>query len=431
MDIDLAVLRGVERERDISLDVLIPAIEQALLLAYHRTDGAYRSARAELDRKTGHVTIWAREEFEVPVEDEAPSADTPASADSAALATENADATEAGAGDATDAAAAPAASADSAALATESADATGEGSGAGAASSVSAAAVEDAEPARPRTRREYGPEFDDTPRDFGRVAAATARQVIVQRLRDIEDDAIMGDFKGREGDIVAGIIQQSPDPRHVTVDFGSVEGILPLAEQVPGEKYVHGQRLRTYVVSVKRGMRGPQIGLSRTHPNLVRKLFALEVPEIADGSVEIAALAREAGHRTKIAVHTKVAGLNAKGACIGPMGARVRAVMAELHGEKIDIVDYSEDPATFIAAALSPSRVQSVEIVDRTLRAARVVVPDYQLSLAIGREGQNARLAAKLTGWRIDIRSDNPGSGAPRQGSSGPSRASGDTPDPR
>ena len=409
MDIDLAVLRGVERERDISLDVLIPAIEQALLLAYHRTDGAYRNARAELDRKTGHVTIWAREEFEVPVEDEAPaapSADDPA----AAPATDDADTTREG-GDAP-----------------TTAD---EGTGTDDTDSDGAAATEPVEPARPRTRREYGPEFDDTPRDFGRVAAATARQVIVQRLRDIEDDAIMGDFKGREGDIVAGIIQQSPDPRHVTVDFGSVEGILPLAEQVPGEKYVHGQRLRTYVVSVKRGMRGPQIGLSRTHPNLVRKLFALEVPEIADGSVEIAALAREAGHRTKIAVHTKVAGLNAKGACIGPMGARVRAVMAELHGEKIDIVDYSEDPATFIAAALSPSRVQSVEIVDRTLRAARVVVPDYQLSLAIGREGQNARLAAKLTGWRIDIRSDNPGSGAPREGSAGPSGASGDTPDPR
>ena len=186
----------------------------------------------------------------------------------------------------------------------------------------------------------------------------------MQRLRDLEDDAIMGDFKGREGDVVAGVIQQSPDPRLVTVDFGTVEGILPLAEQVPGEKYVHGERLRCFVVSVRRGPKGPQIGLSRTHPNLVRKLFALEVPEIADGSVEIAALAREAGHRTKIAVHSKVAGLNAKGACIGPMGARVRAVMTELHGEKIDIVDYSEDPRTFVAAALSPSRVESVEIVD-------------------------------------------------------------------
>jgi transcription termination/antitermination protein NusA len=337
MDIDLAALRALERERDISLDVLIPAIEQALLVAYHRTEGAYRHARVELNRKTGHVIVWAREELEAPE----------------------------------DAVAGPA-----------------------------------EEGAEARGHRELGPEFDDTPTGFGRVAAATARQVIVQRLRDLEDEAIMGDFKGREGDVVAGVIQQSPDPRHVTVDFGSVEGILPLAEQVPGERYVHGERLRCYVVSVKRGTRGPQIGLSRTHPNLVRKLFALEVPEIADGSVQIAALAREAGHRTKIAVHSVVPGLNAKGACIGPMGARVRAVMTELHGEKIDIVDFSEDPQEFIAAALSPSRVQSVEIVDRQLRAARVIVPDYQLSLAIGKEGQNARLAAKLTGWRIDIRPD-------------------------
>jgi N utilization substance protein A len=428
MDIDLAVLRGVERERDISLDVLIPAIEQALLLAYHRTEGAYRSARAELDRKSGHVTIWAREEFEVPEEEPttAPVDDAAATAsgDLGAKATGTADAVQG----------ADAASGDVGAGATGTADASGDGADdatGDTATTATTAATVTAEPVRPRMRREYGPEFDDTPKDFGRVAAATARQVIVQRLRDIEDDAIMGDFKGREGDIVAGVIQQSPDPRHVTVDFGSVEGILPLAEQVPGEKYVHGQRLRTYVVSVKRGMRGPQIGLSRTHPNLVRKLFALEVPEIADGSVEIAALAREAGHRTKIAVHTKVPGLNAKGACIGPMGARVRAVMAELHGEKIDIVDFSEDPATFIAAALSPSRVQSVEIVDRSLRAARVVVPDYQLSLAIGREGQNARLAAKLTGWRIDIRSDNPGSAPPREGSARASEAAGDASDPR
>ncbi len=336
MDIDLSALRALERERGVTLDVLIPAIEQALSLAYQRTDGHFRHCRAELDRKTGHVVIWAREEHEVEPDPEQ--------------------------------------------------------------------VGEDGEPTGPR--RELGPEFDDTPTGFGRVAAATARQVIVQRLRDIEDDAILGDFKGREGDIVAGIIQQSPDPRHVTVDFGPVEGILPLSEQVPGEKYVHGERLRCFVVSVKRGMRGPQIVLSRTHPNLVRKLFALEVPEIADGSVEIGALARESGHRTKMAVHSKIPGLNAKGACIGPMGARVRAVMSELHGEKIDIVDYVEDPAAFIAAALSPSRVVSVEVVDPKLRAARVIVPDYQLSLAIGREGQNARLAAKLTGWRIDIRSD-------------------------
>ena len=330
MDIDLAALRALERERDLSLDVLIPAIEQALLVAYHRTDGSYRLARVELDRKTGHVIVWAREEGELLPAEEGERAE----------------------------------------------------------------------------RGEPGPEFDDTPEGFGRIAASTARQVIVQRLRDLEDEAILGDFKGREGDVISGIIQQSQDPRNVLVDFGSVEGILPLAEQVPGERYVHGERLRCYVVSVKRGPRGPQVGLSRTHPNLVRTLFKFEVPEIADGTVEIAALAREAGHRTKIAVRSKVPGVNAKGACIGPMGARVRAVMTELRGEKIDIVDYSDEPADFVAAALSPARVQAVEIVDAAARTARVIVPDYQLSLAIGKEGQNARLAAKLTGWRIDIRPD-------------------------
>jgi N utilization substance protein A len=326
MDIDLTALRGLERERGISLEVIIPAIEQAMLVAYHRTDGAQHIARVELERTTGHVTVWAREEGVLDPE-------------------------------------------------------SGE-------------------------RSEPGPEFDDTPAGFGRIAASTARQVIVQRLRDIEDEAIMGDFHGREGDIITGVIQQSSDPRYVMVDFGEIEGSLPLAEQVPGEKYIHGERLRCFVVSVKRGQRGPQISLSRTHPNLVRKLFELEIPEVADGTVEIGALAREAGHRTKVAVHSKVPGVNAKGACIGPMGARIRAIMTELHGEKIDIVDFSEDPRTFVAAALSPSRVNSVEIVDAEARSAKVVVPDYQLSLAIGKEGQNARLAAKLTGWRIDIHSD-------------------------
>jgi N utilization substance protein A len=175
---------------------------------------------------------------------------------------------------------------------------------------------------------------------------------------------------------------------------------------VPGENYSHGTRIRCLVISVRKGMRGPQVMLSRSHPNLVKKLFALEVPEIADGTVEICGIAREAGHRTKIAVRSTVPGVNAKGSCIGPMGQRVRAVMSELHGEKIDIVDYSEDPAEMVGHALSPARVSSVEIVDLAARSARVVVPDYQLSLAIGKEGQNARLAARLTGWRIDIRSD-------------------------
>ncbi len=327
MDIDMQALRLIEHERDISLEVLIGAIEQALLSAYHRTPGAYQRARVEVDRRTGHVTVWAREPLPI-----GPDGEPDESAET--------------------------------------------------------------------------PEFDHTPEGFGRIATSTARQVIVQRLRDAEDDQVLGTFRGKEGEILGGVVQQGRDPRTVLVDVGGTEAVLPAHEQVPGERYVHGERIRGYVLEVARGMRGPQVTLSRTHPGLVRKLFALEVPEVADGTVEITAIAREAGHRTKMAVHATVPGVNAKGACIGPMGGRVRAVMAELQGEKIDIVDHSDDPAEMIANALSPARVLSVTIVDPVAKAARVVVPDYQLSLAIGKEGQNARLAAKLTGWRIDIRSD-------------------------
>ena len=256
-------------------------------------------------------------------------------------------------------------------------------------------------------------EWDDTPEGFGRIAATTARQVILQRLRDAENEKNFGDLVAHEGEIVGGVVQQDSraNARGMVVvqigsDANSTEGVIPPAEQVPGEVYTHGDRIKCYVVGVSRGPRGPQITLSRTHPNLVRKLFSLEVPEIEDGSVEIVAVAREAGHRSKIAVHTGVAGLNAKGACIGPMGQRVRNVMSELAGEKIDIIDFDSDPGVFLGNALSPAKVVSVTVVDAAAKAARVVVPDYQLSLAIGKEGQNARLAARLTGWRIDIRSD-------------------------
>ena len=319
MDIDLTLLRALEREKEITFDILIDALEQALVTAYHKTPGAQDRARAVVDRKTGRVTI----------------------------------------------------------LATELGD---EG--------------------------EEVREFEDTPEGFGRIAATTAKQVILQRLRDAEDDLRFGEFSGREGDLVSGTVQQGRDPQDVLVDLGKLEALLPVAERVPGERYEHGTRIKALVITVRRGMRGPQVHLSRSHPNLVKKLFALEVPEIADGTVEICAIAREAGHRTKMAVRSTVQGVNAKGACIGPMGQRVRNVMHELHGEKIDIVDFSEDPASFVAHALSPARVSSVEVVDAAARSARVVVPDYQLSLAIGKEGQNARLAARLTGWRIDIRSD-------------------------
>ncbi|MDF9816005.1 transcription termination factor NusA [Streptomyces sp. SPB162] len=334
MDIDMKALRGLVQERQISFDLLVGAIESALLIAYHREPGSHRRARVELDKTSGHVTVWAKED-----------------------------------------------------------------------------ASEVAEGAEPR-------EFDDTPSGFGRIAASTAKQVILQRLRDAEDDITFGEYAGREGDIVSGVVQQGMDAKNVLVDIGKMEAILPVQEQVPGEDYKHGVRLRSYVVRVAKGVRGPSVTLSRSHPNLVRALFKMEVPEIADGSVVIEAIAREAGHRTKMAVRSTRSGLNAKGACIGPMGSRVRAVMAELQGEKIDIVDWSDDPADMVANALSPARVSRVEVVDLAARSARVTVPDYQLSLAIGKEGQNARLAARLTGWRIDIRPDIEPEGADDSGES-------------
>lgn len=252
-------------------------------------------------------------------------------------------------------------------------------------------------------------EWDDTPEGFGRIAATTARQVILQRLRDADHERTFGEFSTKEGEILGGVIQRDTKANSrgmIIVEVGDSEGVIPAAEQVPGERYEHGTRLKCYVVGVSRSARGPQITLSRTHPNLVRRLFALEVPEIADSTVEIPAVAREAGYRSKIAVRSSITGVNAKGACIGPMGARVRNVMSELGGEKIDIIDFSEDPATFVGNALSPAKVVSVEVVDERAKTVRVIVPDFQLSLAIGKEGQNARLAARLTGWRIDIRSD-------------------------
>jgi N utilization substance protein A len=350
MDIDMSALRALEREKDISLDVVVEAIETALLSAYQKTPYSHPHARVVLDKQTGRVTVWAKERLEQEV--------------------------------------------------VEKADTDGE-----------AEAEVPAAPPAPR----FSEEFDDTPEDFGRFAATVARQLIMQRLRQAEDEQKFGEFSGKVGDIVSGVIQQGARPGDVMIDLGRVEALLPASERVAEEKYAHGERIKAYVYEVEKGMRGPRVKVSRTHPNLVRLLFALEVPEIADGSVEIKAVAREAGHRTKIAVRATVPGVNAKGACIGPMGQRVRNVMHELHGEKIDIVDHSDDPLEFIGHALSPSRVKKVTLVDEQARAARVVVPDFQLSLAIGKEGQNARLAAKLTGWRIDIRSDTearPESGA-------------------
>lgn len=320
MDIDLSILRGLEREKEIPFKELVEIIEAAVLAAYHRHVGNHDKARAQLDQKTGHVQIFA-------------------------------------------------------AILDEEGNQIGE--------------------------------KETTPDDFGRIAANAAKQVIAQRLRELSDEGLYGEFKGKDGDIVSGTIQQGPRSHMVYVNLGSIEAIMPPEEQVPGEDYSHGKRIRAYVTNVTKGTRGPQVTISRTHPGLVRKLFALEVPEIADSVVEIVSVAREAGHRTKIAVRAKDPAINAKGACIGELGQRVRAVQAELNEEKIDIVDFSEDLADFVAHALSPAKVSSAFVINPEERQVRVLVPDFQLSLAIGKEGQNARLAAKLTGAKIDIQPDS------------------------
>jgi N utilization substance protein A len=319
MDIDVAALKAITREKGLPLDYVVEAIESALNVAYQHSQGASEFSRVLLDRVTGHVIVFAQERDE---------------------------------------------------------------------------------------NENLLSETEVTPEGFGRVAAALARGVIAQRLKAADDDATVAEFQAKEGDIVSGVIQQGSDRNLVFINLGPVEGVLPPEEQVPGENYAHGARIRCFVVAVKKGPKGPIITLSRSHPKLVEELFKFEVPEIADGTVVIEGLAREAGHRTKIAVSTKTAGINPKGACIGPMGGRVRAVMSELGGEKIDIVDFSEDLGEYVTHALSPAKVVSVKVLDPDNRVVRVVVPDYQLSLAIGREGQNARLAARLTGAKIDIKSD-------------------------
>jgi len=325
--IDLAMLRGLEREREIPFEELASIIEQAIHTAYLKhevnignPEPAEDQVRVTLDRKTGDISVLVPELNE--------------------------------------------------------------------AGEVIGEAQADTE-------------------EFGRIGATAAKQVINQRLRDLGDDQVLGQFKDKEGHIVSGIVQQGPNPRMVHIDLGDLEAIMPPEEQVPGEDYKHGTRLRVFVTKVAKGEKGPQIVVSRTHPGLVRRLFELEVPELGDGIVEIVSLAREAGHRTKVAVRANQAGINAKGTCIGEMGRRVRAVMSELGEEKIDIVDYSPDLPTFVANALSPSKVTDVFMLNEELKQVRALVPDFQLSLAIGKEGQNARLAAKLTGAKIDIQPDS------------------------
>src|SRR3982751_3737923 len=250
-----------------------------------------------------------------------------------------------------------------------------------------------------------GPELDVTPEDFGRIAAQTARQVMSQRIREAEREMKYEEYAGREGDIVTGIIQQS-DSRYTLLDLGKVEALLPQAEQVPYERPEPNSRVKAYIVEVRKTAKGPQIVVSRTHPGLIKRLFELEVPEIADGIVELKAVAREPGHRTKIAVWSNDSNVDPVGACVGARGARVRMVVNELRGEKVDIVPFSEDTVDFVMKALSPAKVKEDRIYETT-GTAEVIVPDYQLSLAIGKEGQNARLAARLTGWRVDIKSES------------------------
>ncbi len=247
-------------------------------------------------------------------------------------------------------------------------------------------------------------EWEDTPKDFGRIAAQTAKQVIMQRIREVEREMKYDEYAGREGDIVTGIIQQQ-DQRYTLLDLGRVEALLPQSEQVPHERYDQGSRVKAYIVEVRKTAKGPQIVVSRTHPGLVKRLFELEVPEIADGVVELKAVAREPGHRTKLAVWSHDPSIDPVGACVGARGSRVRQIVTELRGEKIDIIPFSDDPVEFVMRALSPAKVKEVRI-DDVQGVAEVIVPDFQLSLAIGKEGQNARLAARLTGWRVDIRSE-------------------------
>ena len=334
----LEALKDLEKERNISADIILDAIDAALVSAYKKNFGSSKNVRTEINRETGDFHVYSRKTIVEEVED---------------------DKTE-----------------------------------------ISLAEAEKINPGY-----EAGDiyEVEVTPRDFGRIAAQTAKQVVVQRMREAERSFIYDEYINMEGDIMTGIIQRIEN-RSVFLDIGKTEAILTANEQIPGEVYRHGDRLKVYMVEIRKTNRGPQVVVSRTHPGLLKRLFEQEVPEIYDGTVEIKSIAREAGSRSKIAVYSKNENVDSLGACVGAKGMRVQAIVDELRGEKIDIVKWSEDPAEFIDNALSPAKVIAVDIAEEE-KFARVIVPNYQLSLAIGKEGQNARLAVKLTGWKIDIKS--------------------------
>ena len=362
----IAAVRELEEAKGIDGEVLLTALEDALLAAYKKTNGAVAHARVVLDRDSGDIHVHA-----ILLDEEAfrahPGVRYPDPEEVEAAAEEAApEAPEGG---------------------------------------------EPAEPIEPEPIidwEQFTPEqvavSDVMEGDFGRIAAQTAKQVILQRIREAEREMMFAKYQGRVGDVVTGIVQQS-DSRYTLVDLGGVEALLPGSEQVPGERYEHGARIKAVIIEVRSGTKGPQIVLSRRSEELLRELFELEVPEIADGLVVIRAVAREPGYRSKIAVESRAQGVDPVGACVGPRGSRVRMVVSELRGEKIDIIPYNDEPARFVAKALAPARVKEV-VVDDENQQSTVIVPDDQLSLAIGRDGQNARLAAKLTGWRVDINSE-------------------------
>src|SRR5438270_34939 len=351
-------VRGLAAEKNISSEKLMEALEDALLSAYKKTPGSARYAKVEMDRDSADFIVW---ELKIPPElEERLLVDSTIEQEP----------------------------------------------------TVDPETGEMREPPEPEIEPEKLKEYEDqieiedvTPDDFGRIAGETAEQVILQRIREAERDMMYEEYRDRVGELITGIVQQS-DSRYTLVQLRErVEALLPKSEQVEGERYDHSQRIKAVIKEVSPSTKGPAIIVSRRDPELIKKLFELEVPEIADGLVEIANVAREPGYRSKIAVVSNTDGVDPVGACVGPRGSRVRMVVSELRGEKIDIIPFNEEPARFVAKALSPARVREV-LVDDDAKQATVIVPDDQLSLAIGREGQNARLAARLTGWRVDIRSE-------------------------
>lgn len=335
----LDALSLLEREKGISRDVIIEAIEAALVSAYRRNFNQAQNVRIDLNLGSGTMKVFARKEVVEEVFD--PRLEI---------------------------------------------------------------SLEDARHLNPNYQIEDVVELEVTPKDFGRIAAQTAKQVVTQRVREAERGIIYSEFIDREEDIMTGIVQRV-DSKFIYVSLGKIEAILPANEQMPNERYKPHDRIKVFITKVEKTTKGPQIFVSRTHPGLLKRLFEIEVPEIYDGTVEIKSVAREAGDRSKISVHSDNAEVDPVGSCVGPKGARVQAIVNELKGEKIDIVKWSDDPFVFVANALSPSKVLDV-IVNEEGKATTVIVPDYQLSLAIGKRGQNARLAAKLTGWKIDIKSE-------------------------